>query len=206
VTLLDGSRASLGADSKLVIAPDFGATVRAAKLEGTAMFTVAPGNRHPFLIRAGNTSVTATGTTFGVHAYPGDDDVTVVAREGSVTVKAEGGTRDVAAGQGLVVTKAGGIRDAAGPDIDRALGWTENRFAMAERPLRDVLRAMSRWYGLDIKVRDSTLLNRTVTVAADLQSPRDAITAVERSGRLTFDYEPDGRTRVVRDAAAQPPK
>jgi ferric-dicitrate binding protein FerR (iron transport regulator) len=206
VTLLDGSRAALAADSKLVIAPDFGSTVRAAKLEGAALFTVAPGNRHPFQVRAGNASVTATGTTFGVRAYPGDDDVTVVAREGSVTVKATDGTRDVAAGRGLVVTKAGVIRDATAADLARALSWTEDRLVIADRPLRDALREMSRWYGYDIKVRDSTLLNRSVSVTAGLQSPRDAIAALERSSKLKFDYEDDGRTMVLHDAAAKPAK
>jgi ferric-dicitrate binding protein FerR (iron transport regulator) len=202
VTLLDGSRAALGADSKLVIAPDFGSTVRAAKLDGTALFTVAPGNRHPFQVRAGNASVTATGTTFGVRAYPGDDDVTVVAREGSVSVKAAGGTQDVAAGRGLVVTKAGVLRDATAPELDRALGWMEDRLVIADRPLRDALREMSRWYGYDIKVRDTMLLNRPVTVKAGLQSPRDAVAALERSGGLKFDYEDQGRTMVLRDARA----
>lgn len=206
VTLLDGSRAALGADSKLVIAPDFGSTVRAAKLEGTALFTVAPGNRHPFQVRAGNASVTATGTTFGVHAYPGDDEVTVVAREGSVTVKAAGGTRDVSAARGVVVSKAGVIRDASKHELDRGLGWTEDRLVIADRPLRDALREMSRWYGLEIKVRDSTLLKRSVSVAAGLQSPRDAIAALERSSGLKFDYEDEGRTMVLRDASAKPAK
>jgi transmembrane sensor len=206
VTLLDGSRAALGADSKLVIAPDFGSNVRAAKLEGTALFTVAPGNRHPFQVRAGNASVTATGTTFGVHAFPADSEVTVVAREGSVTVKATGGTRDVAAAKGLVVTKAGVIRDATQHDLDRALGWTEDRLVIVDRPLRDALREMARWYGYDIKVRDSTLLNRSVSVTARLQSPRDAIAALERSSKLKFDYEDEGRTMVLRDPAAKPAK
>jgi ferric-dicitrate binding protein FerR (iron transport regulator) len=205
VTLLDGSRAALGADSKLVIAPDFGATVRAARLEGTALFTVAAGNRHPFQLRAGNASVTATGTAFGVRAYPGDDDVTVVVREGSVSVKAADGSRDVAAGRGLVVTKAGAIRDATAADLARTLSWTEDRLIIADRPLRDALREMSRWYGYDIKVRDSTLLNRPVSVTAGLQSPRDAVAALERSGKLKFDYEDDGRTMVLRDGAAKPP-
>ena len=206
VTFLDGSRATLGADSKLVIAPDFGGNVRASKLEGTALFTVAPGNRHPFQVRAGNTSITATGTTFGVHAYPAEDEVTVVAREGTVTVKADDGTRDVAASQGVVVTKAGVIRDATQRDLDRALGWTEDRLVIAERPLRDALRDMSRWYALEIKVRDSTLLNRSVSLKAGLQSPRDAIAALERSSGLKFDYEDEGRTMVLRDPAAKPAK
>jgi ferric-dicitrate binding protein FerR (iron transport regulator) len=201
VTLLDGSRATLGADSKLVIAPDFGTTVRAVKLDGAALFTVAPGQQHEFYVRAGNATVTATGTTFGVHAYPADETVVVGVREGSVRVKADE-TRDVEARRGVVVTKTGAIRDASAAELEEALGWTEDRFVVANRPLRQALKAITRWYATELVVRDSTLLNRPVTVTASLQSSRDAIAALEKTGRLAFGYE--GKTMVLRDAGGAP--
>jgi ferric-dicitrate binding protein FerR (iron transport regulator) len=205
VTLLDGSKVTLGADSKLVIAPDFGGTVRGLKLEGTGLFTVAPGNKHEFQVRAGNASATATGTTFAVRAYPSDNAVTVSVREGTVRVKASGETRDVAAGHALVVAKNGAMREPSAGELEAALGWTNGNLVIAERPLRDALTEMARWYAYDIKVRDSTLLNRPVSVKAGLQSPRDAIAALERSGRLKFDYEA-GNVMVLRDAATAAPQ
>jgi ferric-dicitrate binding protein FerR (iron transport regulator) len=153
VTLLDGSRAALGADSKLVVAPDFGTTIRASKLDGSALFTVAPGQKHEFYVRAGPATITATGTTFGVYAYPDDETAVVVVREGSVTVKADE-TRDVAARRGVVVTKDGDLRDASPAELDEALGWTENRFVVANRPLRHALKAINRWYATELVVRD----------------------------------------------------
>ena len=202
VTLLDGSRAALGADSKLVIAPDFGTTVRATKLDGAALFTVAPGQKHEFYVRAGPATITATGTTFGVYAYPDDETAVVVVREGTVTVKADE-TREVQARRGVVVTKGGAMRDASPAELDEALGWTENRFVIANRPLRHALKAINRWYATEVVVRDSALLNRPVTVSASLQSPADAIAALEKTGKLAFGYEDDGKTRVLRDAAGR---
>ena len=204
VELLDGSKATVGADTKLVIAPEFGAMVRAIKMDGAAMFDVKTGHKHPFQVRAGRTTATAVGTKFGVRAYPGED-VTVVAREGGVTLKAPTGTRDIAAGRGVVVTRAGNLRDATPADIERGFAWAEDRFVITNMPLRDALREMQRWYGYDIKVRDSTLLNRPVNVKAGLQSPRDAIANIEQSGRLKFGYENDGRTMVLQDAGAAGP-
>jgi transmembrane sensor len=201
VTLVDGSKATLGADSKLVIAPDFGAVVRAVKLEGAALFTVAPGQKHEFYLRAGDARVTATGTTFGVHAYPADETIVVGVREGSVTVKADD-TRDIQAPRGVVVTKGGAIRDASASELEEALGWTDDRLVIANRPLREALKRMTRWYALEFAVRDSALLNRPVTVRASPQSWRDAITALERSGKLAVDA--DGRKMTVRDAGAAP--
>jgi transmembrane sensor len=199
VELVDGSRAALGADSKLVIAPDFGAVVRAVKLEGAALFTVAPGQKHDFYVRAGNARVTATGTTFGVHAYPADETIVVGVREGSVTVKADD-TRDVAAPRGVVITKDGTVRDASAPELEEALSWTENRFVITNRPLRHAVKQVSRWYATDLVVHDSALLARPVTVSVSLQSSRDAIAALEKTGKLAVNQE--GKAMVVRDAGA----
>ena len=200
VTLLDGSQTALGADTKLVIAPDFGATVRAVKLDGAALFTVAPGQKHEFYVRTGDATVTATGTTFGVHSYPGDETIVVGVRDGSVRVKAGGDTRDVAAPRGVVVTKGGEMRDATAAELEEGLGWTEARFVVANRPLRQAIKGMARWYATELVVRDSALLTRPVTVKASLESSRDAIAALEKSGRLAFGYE--GKTMVLRDAGA----
>jgi ferric-dicitrate binding protein FerR (iron transport regulator) len=202
VELLDGSRAALGADTKLTIAPDFGSVVRAVKLEGAALFTVAPGQKHDFYVRAGDARVTATGTTFGVHAYPGDETIVVSVREGSVRVKADE-TREVEAPGGVVVTKAGAVRDATPAELEEAFGWTEARFVLVNRPLRHALKAFNRWYPMDVAVRDSALLTRPVTVKASLESSSEAIAALEKSGRLSSGTE--GKTTVLRDAAAAAP-
>jgi transmembrane sensor len=203
VTLLDESKATLGPDSKLVIAPDFGSTVRAMKLEGAAMFTVAPGNRHPFQVRTGNASITANGTTFGVRAYPDDPVVTIGVREGEVVVKAGGEGHSVGAGRVVTVTKGGELRPLGATAMDDAFGWAGGGpVVISSRPLRQALPELQRWFALDLKVRDSTLLNRQVSASAKLESPRDAIAAVERSGKLKFDYE--GTTMVLRDAGAAP--
>ena len=202
VTLLDGSRATVGADTKLVIAPDFGTTLRAVKLEGAALFTVAPAQKHEFYLRAGDdVSVTAMGTTFGVYAYPADDRIIVGVREGAVRVKSDKETREVAAAKGVVVAKDGAMRDASAGELDEALAWAENKFVVANRPLRDAIKQMNRWYSLELKVADSALLNRPVTVNASLESSRDAIAALEKTGKLTFGYDAD-RKMVLSDAAA----
>jgi transmembrane sensor len=203
VELLDGSKASLGADTKLVIAPDFGATVRAVKLEGAAMFTVAPEQKHEFYVRAGDARVTAAGTIFVVHAFPGDETSVVGVREGSVTVKTDDETRDVAASRGVVITKEGTIRDATANELEEAMSWTDNRLVIANRPLRHALKQISRWYAYDVVVRDSALLDRPVTVNATLDSSGVAIAALEKTGRLAFGYDED-KKMVLRDAGAAP--
>jgi ferric-dicitrate binding protein FerR (iron transport regulator) len=129
-----------------------------------------------------------------VHAYPGDETSVVAVREGSVRVKAAGETRSVEAPRGVVVTKDA-VRDASAAEVEEALGWTEDQFVVANRPLAHALKAITRWYAKDLVVRDSALLTRPVTVKASLESSGDAIAALEKTGKLAFGYE--GQTMVL---------
>jgi ferric-dicitrate binding protein FerR (iron transport regulator) len=124
-------------------------------------------------------------------------------QEGSVRVKARDGTRNVSAPKGVVVSKDGNIRDAAAGELEEGLAWGENQFVLADKPLRHALKAINRWYAMTIQVRDSALLNRPVSVKASLQSSKDAIAGLEKTGKLAFGYE--GQTMVLTDAGAAKP-
>jgi ferric-dicitrate binding protein FerR (iron transport regulator) len=200
LTLGDGSGVVLGADSKLYVPARFGADVRAVRLDGTATFNAASKSGDDFQVRAGNTTVTATGTEFGVSAYPGDDAVTVRVTEGQVAVKTAGDSRTVAAGSAVVVARNGGISEPAKPALDQALGWMDGRLVVTNRPLREVLPQVARWYALKLEVKDSALLARPVTMNAGLESSKDAINALESSAGLKFGYE--GKTMVLRQPTA----
>lgn len=200
VPLEDGSTVRLGADSKMRVPPRFGSVVRTLTLDGAATFTVAPGRPLPFSVRARNAIITATGTVFSVRAYPGDDAVTVRVRDGQVTVRAGGDPRPLASGAALTVTKDGSMKEVPAPALAEAMAWTDGYMVVNDRPLRDVLPQFKRWYGLQLFVADTTLLNRPVTMRARLESSREAIAAIEASTGLRFGYE--GTTMVLRDSSA----
>ena len=63
-----------------------------------------------------------------------------------------------------------------------------------------MLPQLKRWYGLDIKVVDRTLLDRMVSMQAALDSPKEAINAVQQSANVQFAWAPDGKTMVFNDA------
>ncbi|MDQ6829936.1 MAG: FecR domain-containing protein [Gemmatimonadota bacterium] len=202
VTLEDGSKVSVGAETRMKIPPHFGALVRALQLEGTATFDVAKGNPVPLQVRAGDVLVNATGTTFTVRAYPADSAVTVRVKDGTVTVRAAGADRALTAGQAILIAKDGAMREPAAGALDASLAWTDGKVVIPSRPLRDALPEILRWYGLTIRVPDTALLDRIVTVNAPLESSADAIAAIESSGKLKFGYE--GKVMVFKDASAAP--
>jgi ferric-dicitrate binding protein FerR (iron transport regulator) len=90
------------------------------------------------------------------------------------------------------------MRAPTGPELEEATSWNEHTLTIANRQLRDALPQLKRWYGVDIKVPDLPLLDRPVTVQASLDSPKEAITAIEESAGVKFGY--DDKTMVFRDA------
>lgn len=204
VTLDDGSKVSLAPDSKLAVAKAFGPSMRAVKLEGAASFDVAQVKGAPFLVHARGAVVTATGTSFIVRAYPADSAATVVVKSGTVSVREGKNEQDLAAGNALIVPDGKPARVATAAERDEAEGWRNGTIAITDRPLRDVLPELRRWYGLTVLVPKTELLDKRVTLRASLDSSRQAIRGIERSTGLEFGYE--GQNMVFREPTAKSAK
>jgi ferric-dicitrate binding protein FerR (iron transport regulator) len=137
------------------------------------------------------------GTVLTIRTFPADSSVIVVLKEGSAAVKLGDSTYTVAAGHALYA-KGKAAREATQPEIEEATSWTDNVLTISNRQLREVLPQFKDWYGWDIKVPDLPLLDRQVTVKAPLDSPLEAVHAIEKSANLSFLRE--GQMLVFRDA------
>ena len=200
VTLDDGSKVRLAPDSKLSIPTGFGQSLRAVKLAGAANFDVTKGEKSEFRVYAGDALVIAHGTAFSVRAYPEDSATTVVVSEGAVEVREGKIVRPLEAGSALFIAKGQAPRVASPVEREEADGWRNGVLVVTNRTLRDVLPQLKRWYDLDVKVPDSSLLDRRVTLRASLDSTRQAIRGVERSTGLQFGYQ--GQTMIFEDPSA----
>lgn len=200
-TLDDGSTVRLAPESRLSIPTGFGPDLRAVKLEGAGTFQVAPGQPKNFQVHTRNAVVIAKGTKFTVRNYEGDSATTVVVHEGSVDVRVGKATQPLAAGSSMIAVTGQAPRVATTAEADEAAGWTAGTLAVNNRPLREVLPLMRRWYGLTVSVPQDTLLARPVTLRASLDSSRQAIRGIERSTGLEFGYI--GPNMVFREPAAK---
>ncbi|MES2177666.1 MAG: FecR domain-containing protein [Gemmatimonadota bacterium] len=188
ISLADGSTAHVAPDSKLTIPKDFGPELRGVKIEGAATFDVWPNIPVEFQVYARNVVVAAKGTSFTVNAYPDDKAVIVVVAEGSVEVRQGDVMQTVAAGAGLVIPDSGAARVATEDERNVGAGWRTGMLALTDRPLRDALKAMKRWYGYEVSVPEVALLERRVTMKASLDSALQAVHQIAKSGGLKFGY------------------
>lgn len=196
-TIGDGSKVALAAATRLRIPQTLDGAFRAVGVDGAATITAAPAGERALTIRAGDASITAASAVVDVRHYETDGAATVRVRSGQATVKSltTGAVQTVAAGQAVAVTNAGALSIPSPAALAEAFGWADKRFAVTNKPLQDVLPLLVRWYGLDIKVPDRSLLTRPVTVDASLESTRDVIAAIEKSANLQFGYE--GKTMIL---------
>ena len=204
VTLQDGSTVTLAPDSKLFVPTVFNEKIRPVKVDGSAAFEVAPGD-NDFRVYARNAIITAKGTRFVTAIRWADTAVVVKTLEGSVDVRVgKGASQSVGSGSAVVIDKAGAIHEATKEESEEASSWVESqRLTMIDRPLKDILPELLRWYNIDVTVRDLSLLEHKATVRTSLDSGSVALAEVAKSAGLTLSKE-GTRNILVAPAPAKP--
>ena len=174
ILLADGSRAVLGPRSTLVIPADYGASTRTLELRGEGYFDVRHDSSRPFVVRTAAGELVDVGTQFAVESADASE-LRVVVLDGVVAVRPLAARRaDTLRARDRGVLSAGGVllveRQAAGPE-DAA--WMGGRLLLRDAPLSRVGAELARWYGLELRVMDSTLRNRRLTATFERATRED---------------------------------
>ena len=164
--LADGTRVILGPGSRLAVDQGYGSTHREVGLRGEAYFDVQHGGAHPFTVRAGTARVRDVGTAFAVHTDPGDG-VRVVVTSGAVRMhvgESSPGDSGVLLRQGDrgVLTPGGRVVAQRGAATEDDLAWTRGRLVFRDATLSQVSADLRRWYGVELRVADSSLAGKHV--------------------------------------------
>jgi transmembrane sensor len=162
VTLADGSRVVLGPDSHLTVASDFGTRSREVELRGDAYFDVQHNATRPFAVRVASAVIEDLGTTFTVESDDGDT-TRVAVLSGTVRLRASNGTPT--SGVVLDAGDRGAIDLGGHASVMRHAvrsedtAWTTGQVVFRDASLARVAGEIRRWYGVQIRVTDSSLLN-----------------------------------------------
>jgi ferric-dicitrate binding protein FerR (iron transport regulator) len=171
VTLSDGTRVRLNAESRLHFPTRFTGGAREVVLEGEAFFKVTSDAARPFIVHAAGVEVRVTGTEFNLRAYDGERAVAATLVEGKVTLAS--GDREWALGPGTQARydKAGGECVIRAVDTDHYTAWQSGRFIFRNERLEEVLDYLSRWYGFEYEFLDDEA--RDVLIGAHLNRYAD---------------------------------
>lgn len=198
-TLPDGSKMILGADS--AVSMDFsGATRKLDLASGEAYFKVKHDKLRPFVVHAGQISVTAVGTAFDVRRAA-DGQIVVTVEEGLVEVASQPAGRGApetwraAAGHQLRYSSRKQTALIASIDTDIALAWRGGELAYVLEPFGSVVEDLNRYSSRKIEIGDPRVAQLRFSGTAFASSLDDWLAAVEQA--YPIEVQENSADRIV---------
>jgi ferric-dicitrate binding protein FerR (iron transport regulator) len=161
LTLPDGSRVWLNAQSSITYPTAFTGPDRTVSITGEAYFEVAQNPSKPFKVTAAGETINVLGTAFNINAYADEVIAKTTLLEGSIAVDPNDVNRRfiLKPGQQAWIsmektTSKGEVPAAAiynGADLTQVMAWKNGLFAFNNADLPTVMRQLSRWYNVDVK-------------------------------------------------------
>lgn len=140
IVLADGSKAILNVASSLKYPVAFIGNERRVEITGEVYFEVSKDPSKPFIVDTHKDKITVVGTSFNVNSYHDEPYIKTSLLEGIVRI----GELTLKPGQayidGRIVTT----------NLERDLAWKNGVFNFEDRSLDEVMRALARWYDLEV--------------------------------------------------------
>jgi len=191
VTLIDGTHVTLAPQTTMWVPRQFGASLRTVTLRGEAYFDVRTSRTAPFQVLTGPVITRVLGTAFDVRRYPDERVTQVAVAAGKVVVTASTVAHPSLT---LVAGSAGAIADSTAimmpsDSVARYSAWVSGMLVFHDVAAGEVLAALSRWYGYEFHVVDSTLTARVVTAEFSARSSSEALSNLKilLNAELTMD-------------------
>ena len=197
VTLSEGTKVWLDADSELEYPVFFSGDFREVKLKGNAYFCVTKKNDKPFVVRAGEFSLKVYGTEFNVNAYDLQNIETVLVN-GSIGFNANISTpeRMMAPNELAVSDSRTGQSEIHQVDIYPYIAWKNQNIVFVNERLESIMEKMARWYDVTVFFQDESLkdlrFDCNMRRYADI---RDLFFFLEKTSNARFAL--NGRTVVI---------
>lgn len=144
LTLSDGTRVWLNADSKLRFPAHFNSAKRYVELSGEAYFEVTRDELRPFIVHTDEVDVKVLGTEFCIRNYADKPVLTTLVR-GSVEVTDQQGWQSVLKPGQQSVT-SGGYSTVRNVETLYYTAWKDGYFIFENTPLAEIMEELSLWY------------------------------------------------------------
>lgn len=175
--LADGTEIWLNADTKIKypIAFEPGETRTVELLYGEAYLVVSPSSKHQgdaFKIIAKGQEVKVIGTIFNLKAYNDEEKIYTTLVEGKVHIAVKDKHAELNPGEQSVWDNSTNQLSKSSVDVNHNTAWIRGYFYFENKPLKEIMQVLSRWYDVKIvfdspelqKVKFSGLLSKKQTI------------------------------------------
>ncbi len=154
VKLADGTVVTLNSQSILTYPQQFNGDKRVVELSGEGYFDVEKGTK-PFIVKVNDIEVTVYGTEFNINEFNGTIETLLVEGSVGVSKSSESGEVVLIPNQMLVYNKSISASDVIEVVPQKYLGWLTGEFDYRGSTLSELLRDMSRWYGVEFTTKEN---------------------------------------------------
>ncbi|SMC58463.1 FecR family protein [Pedobacter africanus] len=200
VNLPDGTRVWLNAASELKFPLSFaGLKERRVSLTGEAYFEVKKNATQPFIVASDRQVVQVLGTHFNVNSYKDDASTKTTLLEGAVKVRSLTGANPDEAilkpGQQARIGEASAVINVANVDPSAEIAWKKGQFFFENEPIENIMKAVSRWYDVDIVYKDDFAGKTVWGSVTRYGNVSKVLSILELTGGIHFKIE--GRRIIV---------
>ena len=189
ITLDDGTKVWVNAETKLKYPVSFAGEQREVILEGEAFFEVVK-DKKPFIVKTSFGDVRVLGTAFGINAYVDQPEGYTTLVRGKVSVTAGAGEPLVIQpGEQVVSSKDGKTRKQE-VNVDEFVGWKDGIYVFRDKKLFDIMNTLERWYNISVLFEDESL--KSLLFTGNLKRYDDInvfFDALSRTGDLKYRVE-----------------
>ncbi len=159
LTLSDGTKVWLNADSELRYPINFSNNTRKVFVSGEAYFKVAKKVGTPFIVETKLGNITVLGTEFNFQYYPNSTNATTTLVNGKISYCLNNGKSIVLTpNQQLIVSKEG-KEQLITVDTKYATCWKEGMYYFQEKTLEEILEQLERWYDIHVFYTNDEIKN-----------------------------------------------
>lgn len=194
LTLPDGSNAWLNAAASIRFPVNFTGASREVEVSGEIYFEVQKNPDQPFVVHAGPSRTEVLGTHFDVKAYADEPSVSVTLMEGAVRFSGGRYQQVLKPDQQVLFDKQSGTGTVQKADTATVMAWTRGELSLSGMDLESLMREISRWYDVDVKIKGTLQQKRFQGTLKRNVSLQDVLAALNANG---VDTKLEGRSLIV---------
>lgn len=221
ITLSDGTKVIMNADSRLKFPHSFNGATREVYLTGEAFFNVAHNSSMPFIIHTDKINIKVLGTEFNVKSYPDDStsETTLIHGLIEVTLKDRPDDRIILKPkEKLIVSNK--TEEKSSSEIKKTspvhsaellisslhyisksdsavveTSWVDNKLVFQDESFGKLAEDMGRKYDVDIQFKNDAIKKYRFTGIFEKETVTEALDALQLTEK--FKYNVDGTTIII---------
>ncbi len=201
IKLSDGTQVSLNSESQLKYPVHFieGETREVELVYGEAYFDVSPSTNHKgakFKVLNNTQEIEVLGTEFNIKAYKDEVNIYTTLVEGKVAINTPNLKQLLIPNQQSILDTQNNTLSVITVDVLEAISWKEGVFSFVDKPLKDIMKVLSRWYDVDIIFDNKELESAEFIGTLNKNQSIDEVLSIMKSFSLN-NYEIKGDTIIL---------